>query len=421
MKAKLKNILYKFTAGFALFSILINMVGFYMSPPVYSISIDELCHPPDLKIITPIDGDDNKFNFQPWIELKWINRAQITMRVVGDPGCGGLFGPNQRFEDIVGGYMRDRNTADPTIEYRERSGDSDAEDSRVDKFDDDLDDKMNNRDNGRDDTVDSGKDHIVAEFDRDDRRYIENIEFVLSFEDSLVPEVTTCGANSNFAFGIRGGSGEIQWNCGRGDVGGIRGALVGPDIQGLSNFNISYNYIDGKIVHVSQDERNKRTFSRMEGATGDAPAGTYRSEDGSGDLWIDVTEAELDALGTGTGDFLYHKDGTDATFRVRIAGAENESAVNSDAAVEDDGGDGADDDCDAGFGLTWIICGTIRLSQDALTAAGTIIEDLLFTDPNLVKTGAAFDSWKGFRNLANVGLVLVFIVIIYSQATGGKQ
>lgn len=79
-------------------------------------------------------------------------------------------------------------------------------------------------------------------------------------------------------------------------------------------------------------------------------------------------------------------------------------------------------DCDAGDGLTWIICPTIRILAGAINSTSELIEEMLEFPPDiLANNSVTFNAWKGVRNLANIGLILVFVLIIYSQATGGKE
>lgn len=415
MKEKTKDLIGKLVSTVSLAALAINIMVVYMSPPVQAATIDDLCIPD----FTEISGGN--FILGGWVELSFRNRAEITMRLVGETGC-----PNNevspdglKFDEIVQGYMVDKNTADPTMRYLQRKGERSADDSRIDNFDEE------GRISGEISDFRSGRDKKSPSFASSDRTILKGVEFTLSFEDSLAGSITTCGANSNFGLGKEeGGGGDVEWRCVGEGSGDIRGARVREQIKNLPNFNIAYNYIGDEVVHVSEDERNKRTFKRMTGSAGDADGEHYRSEGGTGPLWLEVTKEQLDGIGSGTLDAKLHDDDESGSVTTVIAGADNPSSTASDANPDNNGGSGRDDeeDCDAESGLTWIICGTVRLVRDALEKAGTVIEDLLLSDPKVVQQGSpAYRSWKGFRDLANVGLVLVFVIIIYSQATGGKS
>ena len=69
-------------------------------------------------------------------------------------------------------------------------------------------------------------------------------------------------------------------------------------------------------------------------------------------------------------------------------------------------------------GLGWIICPVLGFLSSITDGAFSIVSGLLVTDTSTIATGSgngAFDAWSTMRNFANVGFVIVFLVIIFSQ------
>ncbi|PSO43356.1 hypothetical protein BRC19_00635 [Candidatus Saccharibacteria bacterium QS_5_54_17] len=96
-----------------------------------------------------------------------------------------------------------------------------------------------------------------------------------------------------------------------------------------------------------------------------------------------------------------------------------------DAGNDDEGDDeGSDDniDCDAGFGLSWLVCNIISAFRNFMEFATNVLESLLSVSP-LERTndegGKTFiyQTWSSVRNMANIFLIPVFIFLIYAQAT----
>ena len=71
-------------------------------------------------------------------------------------------------------------------------------------------------------------------------------------------------------------------------------------------------------------------------------------------------------------------------------------------------------------GIGWIICPIMTFLGSVADGAYTFIEGLLRTEVGIVSTdGPTYTAWQAMRNLANIGFVLVFLIIIFSQLTGG--
>lgn len=75
--------------------------------------------------------------------------------------------------------------------------------------------------------------------------------------------------------------------------------------------------------------------------------------------------------------------------------------------------------------LSWIICPVLNFANELSSRFANYIIDLLSVEPLLVGTDDArneflYSAWSQFRNLANVLLVIVFLILIYLQLTGNQ-
>lgn len=77
--------------------------------------------------------------------------------------------------------------------------------------------------------------------------------------------------------------------------------------------------------------------------------------------------------------------------------------------------------CNISGGLGWMVCPILdTISGAADNAYSILASNFLEVDSKLVdQKSPAFESWKNFRNIANVLFVIAFLLIIYSQITGG--
>lgn len=77
----------------------------------------------------------------------------------------------------------------------------------------------------------------------------------------------------------------------------------------------------------------------------------------------------------------------------------------------------AEDTCSGGV-LGWIICAILDYIQSILDLIRGALSALLKVDPlSLDTTSSTFIIWDRIRNLANIAFIIVFFIIIFSQAT----
>ena len=98
-----------------------------------------------------------------------------------------------------------------------------------------------------------------------------------------------------------------------------------------------------------------------------------------------------------------------------ITGTEGEGEEGED-------GDEEDDKCYSNSGaMGWIMCPIISGASDALQDLyEDVLQDFLQIDPALLSSEdrGTYEAWNIFRNLANVALIIIFLVVIISQLTG---
>lgn len=89
---------------------------------------------------------------------------------------------------------------------------------------------------------------------------------------------------------------------------------------------------------------------------------------------------------------------------------------------EGEDGDEEDDPCYSNSGaMGWIMCPIISGASDALQDLyEDVLQDFLQIDPALLSSEdqGTYEAWNIFRNLANVALIIIFLVVIISQLTG---
>ena len=95
--------------------------------------------------------------------------------------------------------------------------------------------------------------------------------------------------------------------------------------------------------------------------------------------------------------------------------------VAEDTEEQGEASEMAGDECyNAGVeGMSWILCPAINNMTSTIDAIDTALNDMLAVDKNLYDNNSASrNAWTYFRDIANVLMVIVLIVIIFSQLTG---
>lgn len=70
-------------------------------------------------------------------------------------------------------------------------------------------------------------------------------------------------------------------------------------------------------------------------------------------------------------------------------------------------------------GVGWIVCPIFNFLAGITDASYSIVEGFLITDIGIVDTDSGtYSAWQIMRNIANVGFVIVFLIITFAQLTG---
>ncbi|MFZ2775936.1 MAG: hypothetical protein WAY85_02950 [Candidatus Microsaccharimonas sp.] len=70
-------------------------------------------------------------------------------------------------------------------------------------------------------------------------------------------------------------------------------------------------------------------------------------------------------------------------------------------------------------GIGWIICPVFNFLSGVADGTYGLIEGFLVTDIRVVDTSSGtYTAWQAMRNFANVGFVIIFLIIVFSQLTG---
>lgn len=402
-----------FAFVFFLFAQLLT-VPFLGSPQrVYAdTNLDQLCVLPTNDL-----GQNDNHEQDGWLELSFVNRAVIRVKFVGAGDCVSPSGKNvayihasKQFSSVVDGDYYDRDTGDGTFSYVKGSGNAQSDDSRVDEFDSNFDEDISDTFGGQDKAVSAD---VI-------RRNIANIEFTLSVEEDEVEGVTCSAQNANFVFtNIDNDNKGFIWTCtnsGDSDVGRFKGVKARNAFVGrLENFNIIYSYQEGKIIHVSEGERGSRTFSWCENER------RFRSNDCTGELYINATQQQMEALGANTGTFAMQSDEESGEVQVTIAGSSHESTTSTNNISGTSGADTAPSCESEGGAMSWIMCPLIFLGDAILRKLDQAIVSLL-TVPNEYIDEAENPglkvAWTRMRDISYFLLVPIVLVMVISTALG---
>ncbi|EDK72706.1 hypothetical protein TM7_0132 [candidate division TM7 genomosp. GTL1] len=78
----------------------------------------------------------------------------------------------------------------------------------------------------------------------------------------------------------------------------------------------------------------------------------------------------------------------------------------------------AQTNCSTSGTLSWVICPLTDLAQNISKVAAGIVEGLLYVEPlTLNTTNPIYVTWELVRNIANIAFIIMFLIIIFSQAT----
>jgi hypothetical protein len=80
----------------------------------------------------------------------------------------------------------------------------------------------------------------------------------------------------------------------------------------------------------------------------------------------------------------------------------------------------AQNNCQSAGTLSWIVCPLTDMSQNVSKVAAGVVEGLLYVEPLTLNTSAqnpVYVVWELVRNIANIAFIIMFLIIIFSQAS----
>jgi len=175
----------------------------------------------------------------------------------------------------------------------------------------------------------------------------------------------------------------------------------------IQNFNITYESTPDQITNLY----------KVEDYYVACPNNTYAQQDcevGAGDdkKYIDATADQL--KGNGTVELTLHDGQT--TFQIHVA--QNDNAASANAAQAPGSVTDGSATCEGSdfSGLGWISCSILRLVDEGIKTLDEQISKLLTIPPNYYQDSYLEKSWASIRNISNLGIVIVLLIIIISQA-----
>lgn len=215
--------------------------------------------------------------------------------------------------------------------------------------------------------------------------------------------------------------------------GGVYIELKQPD-----NRNIRFIYQDSGKKLVRSDGKAEWTFVACDEKTEGAPPECNGNKSYVRQNESKANEPCQDTIVVGKQIDQYGKkvhravltektqDGTDCDKNTQdfLIGGDPAAKENKEYGVSANAGaesNSNDTQCDSGTVFTWAVCGIINFALDTMDwIQKSVIEPFLTVSP-LTVDNPSFSVWKGVRTLANLLLVPIFIVIIYSAAINNRQ
>lgn len=174
----------------------------------------------------------------------------------------------------------------------------------------------------------------------------------------------------------------------------------------------------------------KIPFTSKDGKTADI---IYKTSKGNEKIWLAGTNSSegtlVEVSCSAIGSWLqnnrsafdkfakYASEHKDEQKELSVGDTPEQSADATAQSTEDAGEEKEEKTCTSELtGIGWFLCPAIEKLADFADSVWGMLEGYLVTSP-LQATGSTYDAWKTMRDLANVLLALVFILIIISQVS----
>ncbi len=184
-----------------------------------------------------------------------------------------------------------------------------------------------------------------------------------------------------------------------------------PDSSGYYYYKIPFTSKDGKngdIIYKTSG--GNKTFWVVQ--PGDSTGKMTKVACKDIGSWLQTNKAAFDKFAK------YASEHKDEHKDLAIGDSPEKSADSSAQSTEDAGEQKEEKTCTSELtGIGWFICPVIDKLADFADSVWGMLEEYLVTSPLQASNDGPYKSWKVMRDLANVLLALVFILIIISQVS----
>ena len=198
-------------------------------------------------------------------------------------------------------------------------------------------------------------------------------------------------------------------------------ALVGKTSEGLVYTRVSLADQEKDLKEMSDFIYSYKAPSQVVTSTPGAIISTTATDTPFGYFWR--TRGAAIENSRETCPKLAEKVSETAKDMVSWAQTASQDAIDSEAdSLVLAGGEGEGEDeassCTIGY-IGWILCPTVNFLAGMADNAYSFLAENFLTVPisTLDQGGATFEAWKIFQNIANILLVILFLVIVFSQLT----
>ena len=183
-----------------------------------------------------------------------------------------------------------------------------------------------------------------------------------------------------------------------------------PDSSGYYYYKIPFTSTGGKTADMiyKTSKGNEKVWLA---ATDDTEGGLVEVSCSDIGSWLQNNRSAFDKFAK------YASEHKDEQKELSVEDSPEKSADATAQSTEGAGEEKEEKTCTSELtGIGWFICPVIDKLADFADSVWGMLEEYLVTSP-LQATGNTYDAWKTMRDLANVLLALVFILIIISQVS----
>lgn len=183
-----------------------------------------------------------------------------------------------------------------------------------------------------------------------------------------------------------------------------------PDSSGYYYYKIPFTSTGGKTADMiyKTSKGNEKVWLA---ATDDTEGGLVEVSCSDIGSWLQNNRGAFDKFAK------YASEHKDEQKELSVGDTPEQSADATAQSTEGAGEEKEEKTCTSELtGVGWFLCPAIEKLADFADSVWGMLEGYLVTSP-LQATGSTYDAWKTMRDLANVLLALVFILIIISQVS----